>query len=217
MDSEITIVIADDHPIFREGLKKIIQGKNNFTVIGEAGDGIESLNIIRNLNPQIAVIDIDMPGKNGFEVVTEMKSFGCKTQTIFLTMHNAKDLLEEALSLNVRGFVLKENAITEILDAIEKVNNGSYYVSPQVSNYMFAEKADSGNSYPQKLLLNKLSPTEKKILKLISLQKSTNEIAAELFISPKTIETHRTHIASKLNLYGQNSLLKFAIDNKNVI
>ncbi len=217
MNDEITIVIADDHPIFREGLKKIIQEKNNLKIIGEAGNGIELLSIIKKLSPRIAVIDIDMPGKNGFEVVSELKRWGVKTETIFLTMHSAKDLLEEALSLNVRGFVLKENAITEILDAIEHVNNGNHYVSPQVSDYLFTKKEDSESLNHPELLLNKLSPAEKKILKLISLQKSTNEIAAELFLSPKTVETHRTHIASKLNLHGQNSLLKFAIDNKNVI
>lgn len=217
MPDELKIVIADDHPIFREGLKKIIQSRKEYSVIGEAADGSEAVRLIKILKPNIAILDIDMPDKNGFEVVSEITKLNIGTKAIFLTMHSAEDLFEEALNLGVKGFVLKENAVSDILEAIDIVIKGKCYISPLVADHLLNKTGHFKPADPQRLLLNKLTPSEKTILKLISLQKSTNQIAEELFISPKTVETHRTNIASKLNLHGQNSLLKFAIDNKNII
>ncbi len=217
MNDGIKIVIADDHPIFREGLKKVIQSKKNRIIVGEAGDGLEALKLIIGHKPDISIIDIEMPELNGYEVVKKIRESGFEAKVIFLTMHNSEDLFDEAMKLEVKGFVLKENAATDISDAIDHVGRGGHYISPQVSEHLVARQEFSLNVNPVRLILHKLTQTERKILKLISDQKTSNEIAAQLFISPATVETHRSHITAKLNLHGQNSLLKFAIDNKDLI
>lgn len=214
MTGKIKIVIADDHPIFRSGLKQIIEEDENIEIIGEASDGEKALQLIYNLQPEIAVLDVDMPERNGLEVVKEIKKSGTKTSVIFLTMYKEEDIFNEAMDLGVMGYVLKESAMNDITECINIVHKNNYYISPIISHHLLKRRTkikDFEDSTPS---LAKLTPAELKILKLIAENKTSKEISDELFISPRTVENHRTNISSKLNLKGSHSLLNFAIENK---
>lgn len=211
----IKLVIADDHPIFLTGLKQVLNSKNNFDIIGAGETGAEALELIKKLNPDVAILDLDMPHMNGFEVAKALLSIHNKTKLIFLTMHDEKDLLNEALELGVMGYVLKENALTDIIAAVEHVNSGEHFISPLLTEKLLNGTGIGNLLGEKKLLIEKLTGMEKKILTLIAHQKTTKEIGEELFISPRTVEKHRSNICSKLNITGNNALLKFALDHKN--
>ncbi len=217
MKRVIKILIADDHPIFRAGLKQVIESREDFAVIEEANYGDEALIKIQTVKPDIAILDLDMPKLNGLQIAKELNARNISTKIIFLTMHKAEDLLQEALKLKVKGYVLKENAFNEVLKAIEKISNGESYVCSEMTEsfltkIFFIDAQDS-----RKLFIEKLTQTERTILRLIAHQKTSREIAEELFVSYKTIEKHRSNICNKLNLSGNNALLKFAIGHKDII
>lgn len=212
MQNKITIIIADDHPIFRKGLKEIIQAEDAFTIVGEAGDGEEALKLITDKIPAIAVLDIGMPQLGGMEVLKEIKTKSINTKIIFLTMHNDEEFLFKALDSGAVGYVLKDSAVSEIINAIKYVAEGSNYISPALTKYLI--------NRPKKIeLLSKkikgyeqLTPVEKRIILLIAEHKTSKEIANELNISHRTVEKHRSNICKKLNLSGNYALLKFALE-----
>ncbi len=210
----IRIVVADDHPIFLAGLKQVLGTEKSIDLVGGACSGEEALEIILSAKPDVAILDLDMPKMNGFEIVRELNKKNISTKIIFLTMHSAHDLLDEALRLKVMGYVLKETALLDIIRAVEKVHNGEHFISSALSESIISHSNFSTPATEIKLLLEKLSPTEKKILKLIADQKNTKEIAELMFISYRTVEKHRSNICSKLNISGNNVLLKFALENK---
>ena len=212
MDKEIRIVIADDHPIFRSGLKQIIDFDKRIKIIGEADNGQKALELITELKPDVAILDIDMPKKTGLEVLKELGD--SEVKIIFLTMYAEEDIFEEAMNLGIKGFVLKDSAVSDIIECIFSVNDDRYYISPSVSDFLMNRRKklkDLKNNNPH---LQNLTVTEKKILKFISENKTSKEIAEILFISYRTIENHRANISGKLNLRGSHSLVKFAIENK---
>jgi DNA-binding NarL/FixJ family response regulator len=211
--SETTIIIADDHPIFRQGLKQLIEREKGFRVIGEAGDGSAALELMRSMMPAVAVLDLDMPGLDGFAVVQRARLENVPVKVVVLTMH--KDLLHfnHAIDIGVNGYVIKESAATEIIDCIKTVMNGREYFSPALSSYLLAR---SRRAAPQEVpQLDELTQTERRILLLLSDLKTTKEIAAELGVSPRTVDNHRAHICSKLGLQGSHALTKFALQHKN--
>lgn len=215
MKENLRIVIADDHPLFRNGLKQLLEKEDNIKIVGEADNGLKALEIILEKKPDIAILDIDMPGKTGLEVLKEIKN--SVTKVIFLTMYAEEDIFDEAMNLGVKGYVLKDSAVNDIIDCINSVSKNDYYISPSVSNFLVnrrkrVKELKSNNPY-----LDKLTATEKKILKFISENKTSREIAEVLFLSPRTIENHRTNISNKLSLKGSHSLLKFAIENKSLL
>lgn len=211
----IKLVIADDHPIFLTGLKQVLNTKNNFNIVGEGETGEEALELIKKLSPDVAILDLDMPHMNGFGVAKALLKYQQSTKLIFLTMHEANDLLNEALEIGVMGYVLKENASTDIISAVEHVYKGEHFISPLLSENLLNRRGSDVLLDDKKLLIEKLTVTEKKILSFIAHQKTTKEIGEELYISPRTVEKHRSNICSKLNITGNNALLKFAIDHKN--
>lgn len=217
MEKKIRIIIADDHPIFRQGLKQIIEDEADIEIIGEASDGEKALELIIEKEPEIAILDFDMPKKTGFEVLKELKKIRNPVNVIFLTMYKEENLFDEAMDLGIKGYVLKESAADDICECIRLVSNGDYAISPVISNFLVKRL-----SMQQKLKkgspgINYLTPSEKKVLKLISENKSSKEIADELFISYKTVESHRTNISKKLNLQGSLSLVRFAFENKSLL
>lgn len=214
-DKKIRIVMADDHPIFRSGLRQIIEEDENIEIIGEADNGIDALKLVDELEPDIALLDINMPGKTGLEVMRELKNY--KSKVIFLTVHTDEEIYDEAMSLGVIGYVLKDGAINEIVECIYKVNEGNFYISPTVSNYLFSKKKKVNKFEHKGPALDILTKTELIILKLISEGRTSREIAEMLDSSFKTIENHRTNISAKLNLKGSNSLITFAIENKSYL
>jgi DNA-binding NarL/FixJ family response regulator len=208
-----TIVIADDHPLFMEGLKNLIAKDQSLFLIGEASSGNEALALIRKEKPQMAVLDIELPELSGIEIAREIQKEKLNCKVIFLTMYNDKEILDEAIRLGVKGYILKEHTSAEILNCIKTVLAERFYISPLLSHHLINDASVKGVSAIESSL-SKLTISEKRILKLIALNKTSREIAGELHISPKTVENHRKNICEKLQLRGSNSLLKFAIENK---
>ncbi|MBV6480272.1 MAG: Oxygen regulatory protein NreC [Ignavibacteria bacterium] len=217
MTDIIRIIIADDHPIFRSGLKSIIKSEENIQIIGEAADGKKALELILNEKPDIAVLDMSMPEKTGLQVLSELKDRKCTAKVIFLTMFREEDIFDEAMNLGIDGYVLKESAENDIVDCINQVARNNYYISPVISNLFVKRRNKAEDLDRQNPSLLNLTLTERRILKLISQNKTSREISEELFISSKTVDNHRTNISNKLNLHGTHSLVKFAIENKSII
>ena len=217
MPAEIKVFIADDHPIFRQGLKLIIEKDSQLKVVGEADDGEAALEDLKRSGAQIAILDVDMPNKDGFEVVREMRRQRMRAEVVFLTMHKDERFLNAALDLGVKGYVLKDSAVTEIVNCIRSVAAGRDYVSPQLSSFLInrhRHQAELAGAKPQ---LEQLSPTERRVLKLIGQYKTSKEIAGELLISVRTVEHHRANISEKLELKGSHVLLKFAVEHQSEI
>jgi len=208
------ILIADDHPIFRKGLRMIVESFNKYEIISEAENGKEAIEKINQNNPDVAILDVDMPLINGVEVVREFRKTNCQTEFIFLTMFKEKDLFDEAISLGVKGYVLKDSAVSEINDCIAYVLQNKLYLSPSLSSFVIQKSESIKNFQCKNPLFDELTPTELKILKLVADYKSSKEIADELKISVRTVEHHRANVCEKLGLKGSHSLLKFAIENK---
>jgi len=214
MKRDLKLLIVDDHPIFRHGLREIIEQNPGFRIIAEASDGDVGLRLIPELKPDIAIVDIDMPRLDGLKMVRTLSKLNLSVAVIFLTMHKEEDMYNAAIDLGVKAYVLKENAAKDIVTALEIVAEGGTYISPSMLD-MNQRRRDRA----QQLLSNKpqietLSPAERRILKLIAEDHTSKEIADLLNISFKTVENHRLNICNKLNLHGSHRLLKFAFDNK---
>lgn len=171
MDKEIKIVIADDHPIFRNGLKQIIDFDKRIKIIGEADNGQKALELITELKPDVAILDIDMPKKTGLEVLKELKD--SEVKIIFLTMYAEEDIFEEAMNHGIKGFVLKDSAVSDIVDCIFSVHEDKYYISPSVSNFLMNRRKKLNELKNNNPLLQNLTMAEKKILKFISENKTS--------------------------------------------
>ncbi len=214
MSNEIQIIIADDHPIFRRGLRAMIESEPGFTVVGEADNGEKALSLITEFEPDIAVLDVDMPGQDGFETTRAVSKLNLATGLIFLTMHNTESMFNAALDLGVKGYVLKDSALPEIIDAIRAVADGRNYISPPLSTFLVQRSGRSDRLVRHTPKIQELTPAERNILKLIAAEKTTRQIADELFISVRTVDRHRANIISKLALHGGNTLVKFALTHR---
>lgn len=212
--SQITIVIADDHPVFRQGLRQIIEAKNGLSVIGEAADGEAALAATRQLQPHVAVLDINMPKLRGFDVARELRREGSQTQIIFLTMYDDERMFNEALNTGALGYLLKDSAISDIVESIRAVAAGRHFITPSISGYLVNRSSRSQSLQDKRPSLTDLTPAEMRILKLIAENHSSKEIAEQLFISYRTVENHRANICQKLGLHGSNALVRFALEHK---
>jgi len=213
-ENKIRIIMADDHPIFRNGLKQVIEEDIEISILGEADNGESALELIYNLNPDIALLDISMPKKTGLEVLREIQELKNKPKVIFLTVYADEDIFDEAMEYGISGYVLKDSAINEVVDCIKKVSKGDYYISPAVSSLLISQKERQRKFKQTESPFSKLTKTEKIILNMISEGRTSRDISEMLGTSFKTIENHRTNISNKLELKGANSLIKFAIENK---
>ena len=200
------IITADDHPLLLKGLNNFLIEKN-YNIIGSGTNGKEALELIIKLKPDIAILDIQMPYMTGLEVAKECKINNIKTKIILITFHKEKILFQKANELNIFGYILKEFAIEEIENCIKSVSNDVPYFSPRIKDLLGI------NPYKDSYL-DLLTPSEKKILKLIAKDKTNKDIASLLFISHRTVEKHRSNIIQKLKLEPKtNSLLIWAKDN----
>lgn len=201
----IRVIVADDHIIFRQGLLKLLQSAEGITVAGEAGDGKEALAMIVKESPDIAVLDISMPGLSGIEISKELKARGCATKVVYLTMHNDVLTAKQALISGVSGYILKDDAFEDLLYAIKAVASGRKFISPSISDKIL-------HSSPLKVVeKNILTEREREILKLIASGLTNKKIADKLSISVKTVETHRARILQKLDFHTTAELVKYAI------
>ncbi len=214
MIEQTKIVIADDHPIFRGGLRQIIEGERSFTVVGEASDGETALRLVRELEPDVAILDLNMPGLGGFAVIGEIRRWNLPCRIIVLTMHDEEAIFAKAMSLGVGGYVLKDGAVADIVNCLHAVCRGQSYTSTAVTSYLF--KRAAGNARPVKGI-GALTPTERTVLRLISEYKTSREIAAELGISHRTVENHRNNISAKLDVSGSHALIKYALQHREEI
>lgn len=210
---EIRLVVADDHPIVRRGLCQVIEEQPDLKVVGEAGDGVTALALIESMKPRVAIVDLDMPKLHGFDVALEIKKRQLPVEVIFLTMHSEVDLLERAMDLG-KGFVVKESALVDIVNGIRSVATGGWFVSPSMTAALMNRRGRTNALRTSKPGIDDLTPAERRILGLIAQGKATKEIAAELDIHPRTVESHRASICQKLELVGTNSLLRFALEHK---
>jgi len=207
MKPRVTVLIADDHPLFRKGIISILKDDDSFELAAECGDGIEALEKIRKFKPDIALLDLDMPGLNGLEVAKTIFKEKIPCKTAILTMHKEKEYFSEAMELNVKAFVLKDKISEDLIECLQTVADGKNYISPQISTYLVEDKQKPA-------WLDLLSHTEVQVLKLVAENKTSTQISEELFNSVRTIENHRNNISRKLGLSGQHALLLFAIENR---
>lgn len=204
------IVLAEDHGLVREGIKKIIEAIPGLRVVGEVGDGLELLELLKGLQVDMVILDITMPSLPGIEATREIKKAYPAVKVLILTMHKKKEYLDNAIAAGVDGYLLKEDAPKELLTAMDTIREGMIYVSPLLSS-------DLANLYfqSQRHTAAKpaapLSPREIEIIKLIAEGKSSKEIAGILFLSFRTIQNHRTKIMRKLNLKKNTDLVRYAI------
>lgn len=211
MVQKTRVLIADDHPIFRSGLRQVIEADATMTVIAEADDGASALRLIREHKPDIVVLDVNMPGVTGFDVVKSIRKENLSSDVVLLTMHNEEAMFTKALSLGVRGYVLKDSATSDILNCLHAVRKGENYTSAELTKYLF--KKASGHSTPVEGL-DSLTATERRVLALIAEYLTSKEIADKLGVSVRTIENHRNNICAKVGVHGSHALMKFALQHQ---
>ena len=214
MDGITRVFIADDHPIFREGLVKIIERNATFSLIGQAADGAEALRSIRELHPDIAILDVEMPKMSGIDVARFVHKEALPTELVILTMYKDPSYFNAAFDLGVRGYLLKDVVGEELVSCLTTIAEGEYYISPAISQLLVERKKKSDDLHKNVPSLSTLTPAEKSILKLLADNLTSKEIADKLFVSARTVENHRTHICQKLDVKGHNRLLQFALENK---
>lgn len=212
MSDPITVVLADDHPLFRQALSDVIGPEPAFRVVGEAADGQAALDLVRRLRPRIAVLDIEMPRASGLAVAETIRREGLGAAVVILTMHRDAGMLRRALDLGARGYLLKDSAATDIVACLHVVAAGRAYVSAGLSTELLDRQADL--PVTELAAVASLTPAEGRVLQLIAQGGTSAMIAATLGISLKTVENHRSHICRKLGLTGPQSLLRFALEHK---
>lgn len=212
MAHKTKILIADDHGLIRKGLKQLLDIKEQFEVL-EADDGEQALQIIKTERPDISILDIEMPKMSGFEVARIVCQKEPNMSVVFLTMYSDETIFNKAMDIGVKGYVLKENTVTEIEKCIDTVSKGQFYLSPSISSFLDRRNKRAKSLSSDSFGLDSLTSTERMVLKALSNMKTNQEIADEMGVSIKTIQNHRNNICSKLELRGTHALLKFAVEN----
>ncbi|WP_299886281.1 response regulator transcription factor [uncultured Lacinutrix sp.] len=211
MAKNLNIIVADDHPMLLKGLIEELT-TNGYKVIDSAGNGAIALELITKLNPDIAILDIEMPLLTGFEVIKKCEDKNLKTKFIVLTSHKESRFIYKAKSLNISGYLLKDEPFIEIQKCIETIHNGGQYFS-SVFNAIFETEIS-----PELEKIKRLSPSERTIIRLIAQGKTSNDISELLLISPRTVQKHRANILNKLNIESSTDALSvWANDNKELI
>ena len=212
-----TVLIVDDHPLFRRGLSEVIEASERFGVVAEAGSGPEALELVQRHRPDVVILDISLPGLNGFEVIARLQANRYPGGLVILTMYNDEETFNKAMNQGVTGYVLKENAAIEIISCLKAVAAGEPYVTPSLSKYLLHRRGRAEALSSARPSLEELTNAERRVLKQVAQGKTNKEIGESLFISPRTVESHRSKIRAKLALKGDHGLLKFAVENQHAI
>lgn len=213
----VKVFVADDHPVSREGLIKIIERDGKFSVVGQAGDGGEALKLIGQLRPDLAVLDVSMPTMTGIEVVREAMKQDLPTEFIIMTLYDDRAYFDAAMDAGVKGYLLKDSAVTELSLCLGAAADGKFYITPSMSKLMLDRRARIHALEKSVPALDKLTTAERDVLRLLADNKTSKEIADELIIAVRTVENHRSHITTKLGLKGYNKLLMFAIEHRSLL
>jgi DNA-binding NarL/FixJ family response regulator len=219
MANAFKILLADDHVMFRRGIRSLIQKMENVEVVGEAGDGLELLRLLKDVHPHLVIVDISMPNLRGLEATREIKILNPEIKVLILSMHKDREYLYHALTAGAEGYLLKEDADGELISAIETLRRGGTFISPLLSNQIadiFVDKFQT-NGEPRMAPEEPLTSRERQIVKLIAEGKSSKEIGELLFISSRTVQHHRANVMRKLNLKKTADLIKYAIQKGYVI
>ena len=209
--NKIRILLVDDHTILRAGVKLMLSAQPDFVVAGEARDGHEGVTEALRLQPDVVLMDITMPDMNGIQATVEIKRQISDAKVLILTMHDSEIYLFQCLRSGASGYISKEAADTELVTAIRTVHEGNVYLSPLAQAIMVDDYLQRVSDGDEKDSYSSLTEREREILKLIAEGKTNNQIAEKLSISPKTVDTHRTHIMDKLNMHSRTELVKFAM------
>ena len=208
---KIRILLADDHTILRAGLKMMLYAQPDMEIVGEAQDGRQSMQEAQRLQPDIILMDITMPDMNGIEATKQIKKLLPEIKILILTMHEHDEYIFQALRAGASGYMLKEAADTELISAIHIIQSGQFYLSPTAQSVMVGDYLQRLRTGEDKDSYSSLTEREREILKLVAEGYTNNQIAERLVISPKTVDTHRTHIMDKLNLHSRAELVKYAM------
>ena len=203
-------MIVDDHPLFRKGLEQLIHSDSAFAVCGEVNNASEAMDVIRKLNPDLAIVDLSLPGANGIELIQNIRAEFPKLPILVLSMHDESLYALRALRAGAEGYVMKHEAMANVIQAIHEVFNGRPYLSPAMAAQVITKFAHRG-SQSEADAVERLSDRELEILELIGKGKEVRQIAKRLHLSPKTVETHRAHIKEKLNLQNARQVARFAV------
>ena len=216
MSDPIRVLLADDHPVVRRGLKVTIEEDEQLRVIAEAADGPDALRQITALRPSVAILDIDMPGLTGLAVARELTAHKVDTRIIFMTFHADEELMRAAMDVGGRGYLLKGSETDEVTAAIHAVIAGRTYIGSAMATLLLQREQKGSGSLPE-AGFSSLTVTEKKILRLIADGLSSKEIGDELSIHYRTVENHRTNMCRKLNIEGANALGRFALQHRTAL
>ncbi len=208
---KIRILLADDHTILRAGLRMMLNAQPDFEVVGEAQDGRQAIQEAQKLQPDVILMDITMPDMNGIEATRQIKKLLPETKVLVLTMHEHDEYVFQALRAGASGYMLKEAADTDLISALRVIQNGQFYLSPTAQSVMVGDYLQRVRTGEEKDSYSSLTEREREILKLVAEGYTNNQIAERLIISPKTVDTHRTHVMDKLNLHSRAELVKYAM------
>src|SRR3972149_1700208 len=211
MSARIRVLIADDHPLLRDGVRRILQDEEDIEVVGEASDGEETVARALELSPDVVLMDISMPGIGGLEATRQVRARNPSVQVLGLTVHENSAYFFSMLEAGAAGYLLKKDATSaELLEAVRAVHREGVYLHPTVARWLIRDRMSRGGGERESPLPS-LTPRETEVLKLLAEGCSTREIAHQLHLSPTTVQTHRTNIMQKLNLHSRVELVKYAL------
>jgi DNA-binding NarL/FixJ family response regulator len=206
----IRVILADDHAVVRDGLRVLLEAQSDLEVVGTAANGRQAVRLVHELRPDVVVMDIAMPEMNGIEATQQIHDALPATQVLVLSMHSTTEHIFRALQAGARGYLLKDSAGTEVVDAVRVVHAGRRYLSQKIASAVVDDYISERHRASP---LDSLSPRERQILQLVAEGKSSAEAAATLFLSPKTVDTYRSRMMQKLDIGDLPSLVKFAIQH----
>jgi len=206
----VTLLLADDHKVVRQGLRAVLEAEPGFKVIGESGNGLDVLRLVEQLQPDVLVLDLMMPGLNGLEITRQVTKTSRKTRVIVLSMHKDESYVLEAMKNGATGYVIKDSSVEELIKAVHEAEANRRYLGPPLSNsaieaYIQRASTTELDSY------HSLTTREREVFQLTAEGYTSSEIGARLFISPRTVEVHRANMMDKLDLHSQIDLIRYAI------